>query len=255
MSIDVYPSAILPCFDLAVPASLTKYSSVNKFGENGNSPKDSYQDIWDGGADYTYPTTATVTDVSQDADQAALRGGRVEVQGLDANWELVVQDVLLDLGDTSTPVQLDTALIRVFRMKLMEDVVGASDIVAHNAADTIDYALMTAGNNQTMMALYTVPGGFNCYLTKYYASMTLGLNKEPKGCNVRVWMADRDNGYEFQLKHSLGIQKGAGGIEHGFHPYVKIGQKTDIRMAALCYDNPGQVSAGFDMILEPIEAT
>jgi len=225
-------------------------SHVNKFGENADIAKDTREDIWDEGGDYIFPTTADITHISQETDEVGTDGGAtIELQGLDANWDLVVQTADLDGSDTTTEVALTTPLIRVFRMKVLAGIVLAADIHAVASGGATIYAMILAGNNQTLMAIWACPRGKSAYVTKYYASMTLGTGKEPKGANVRLWVADRDSGYEFQLKHSMGIQKGAGNIEHVFDPPMKVSQKSDIKMNAFAFDNPAQISAGFDLIL------
>lgn len=249
---DIVNSNTLVSVDFNVAASSGLFpglTGVNKFGENFAVAKDTQEDIWDGGGDYTYPTTADITHIHQATDQAALRGGTIQVQGLDADWALVVQDATLDATDTTTLVALATPLIRVFRVKVQENVIASSDLHVTNAGDTIEYAKILQGNNQTLMALYTVPAGKTAYMRKYYATMTLGLVKEPKGVNIRLWAADRAAGYEFQLKHSVGLINGGGQIEHEFLPAPSFTEKTDLRMSALAYDAIGQVSAGFDLIL------
>jgi len=223
--------------------------TVNKFGENNNISKDTREDINDIGGTYVYPTTAIITHVYQTTDQSALRGAIVELQGLDSNWDLTVQTKALDVTNTTTLIALDTPLIRIFRIKILANVVATSNVNASNAAGTTRYAVVTTGNNQTLMAQYSIPRGYTALLTHYHTTMTLGLGKEPKGMNVRLWVADRVNGYEFQLKHSLGVQKGASGEDYWFKPYMKVNEKHDIKFDAYVYDNPGVVSVAFDMAL------
>ncbi len=233
-------------------------SSVNKFGEVNIDTKDETWVVWDGADDdiggatgpYPYPTTATITDINQAADQAAMRGENIEVQGLDASWELSVETIALDASDTSTKVTLVTPLIRIFRMKVVANVVIDEDVRAMDTgAGTEIFALIQAGNNQTLMALYTIPAGKTGLLIDYWASMTVEDTKEPKGANIRLWMADRANSYEFQLKHSRGIQKGGQGFDHKFTPYMRVNEKTDIKLEAYVDDQPGKIGAGFDIIL------
>lgn len=223
--------------------------TVNKFGQNPTISADSQEDIWDGSNDYTFPTTADITHIHQDTDQSTMRGQPVEIQGLNADWELTVQLVVLNATNTNTLVALTIPLIRVFRMKVLAGVVATQTITITNVGNTIDYGLMQAGNNQTLMAIYTVPVNCTAYMTKYYASITEATGKEPKSTEVRLWNADRRSGYEFQLKHAIGIPQAGTSIQHEFAPYMKIGQKTDIRMSAYCEDQIGNVSAGFDLIV------
>ncbi len=224
-------------------------SSVNKFGGYSDVASDTEEDIWDGGGDYAFPTTAIISHLSQTADQAAMRGGIIEIQGLDEDWELVVQTKALNASNTTTPVEIDTPLIRVFRMKVLENIVSASEIRLHNAAETVDYAIIGIGNNQTLMAIYTVPAGKTAYLTQYYTTPIALSGKEPLSVQAKLWIADRKNNYEFQLKHARGISKGAYAPAHLFMPYLKVNEKSDIKITAIPNNEGAAIAAGFDLIL------
>lgn len=225
------------------------FSCVNKFGENPNSAIGTIDDLWDNGGTYTWATTADITTVSQDVDQVAMRGATIEVQGLDTNFDLVVQNVTLDATDTTTAVTLSTALKRVFRKKVLADVVSTSDIRSHNVGDTITYSNIQAGNNQTLMALYTIPNGKTAYLTCYYATVTPSTVLDPKSTEFRLWTADRASSYEFQVKHQVGLPTAGNPFQYCFSPYFKVEQKTDIKLTALCDSKAGHVHGGFDLIL------
>ncbi len=223
---------------------------VNKFGGNTSVADGVREDVWDGGGTYSFPSTAAITHIRQVADQAAMRGATIELQGLDASWALTVQTKALDGSDTSTLVEIDTPLIRIFRMKVLADVVGDENIQALSATSPeIIYSQMTAGNNQTLQAIYTVPVGYTAMMTSYYASTTESTGKEPKSTEISLWTADRSNGYEFQLKHAMGIPKAGAGVQHRFEPHFKIGEKTDIKIAAEPNNEDASVHAGFDLTL------
>ena len=235
---------------LSIPTGgILGMSSVNKFGANDSIADGTTEDIWDGGGTYSFPATALMTSISQTADQAAMQGKTMELQGLDASWGIVVQEAILDSDNTENVVTLDTPLMRVFRMKVLADVVSDSPIRCHNAAETVDYAVIGIGNNQTLMAIYTVPAGKTAYMTKYWSTSVEATGKEPKSTRFKLWMADRDNSYEFQLKHSVGIPKAGGMVQYEFNPYMKITEKTDIKLTASPVGEIGDVAAGFDLIL------
>ena len=227
-------------------------SKVIKFGGvNGIAP-DTRSDVWDLAGTYPFPTSAVITRLRTDtSDEVVMRGLLVEVQGLDSGWNLVVQTKALSLTNTLTDlVELDTPLIRLFRMKVLGNVVGTDSIVAMNSGNTVGYGGMLTGNNQTLMAIYTVPLGKTAYITKYYASITQSSGKEPKSSKFGLWSADRANGYEFQLKHSLSVAQGGAAIEHNFKPYTGgFSEKTDIKITAQPLGESGDVTAGFDIIL------
>jgi len=239
-------------FFLSVPAGrYPEYSSVNKFGRNSDIASGTTEDIWDGSALYSFPTTAVITSMSQTANQAALVGGTIEIQGLDADWNAVTQEKDLDGTNTTTVVTLDTPLIRVFRMKVLENVITDSPVRVHNAGETQDYAIISIGNNQTLMAIYTVPNGKTAFVTQWYANLNPATNKDPTTMNMRLWGRDNDAGYERQLKHTLGLNpSGASHFLHSFAPYYKFTQKTDIYLDGTTVGKAADISAGFDLILQ-----
>ncbi len=225
-------------------------SGVNKFGANTAVGNDATEDIWDGQGTYIFPTTADITHISQTSNDAPMYSAVIELQGLDENWELTVQTKALHFSDTTTLIELDTPLIRVFRMKVLADVVAAEDISATNSAGTSSYAKMLAGNNQTFMAIYTVPAGKTAYMTDYYADYVRTPARDPDSVEYHLFVADRLNGYEFQAKHAKGIPKQAPGFEHHFKPYMKVGERSDIKITATANNSSAHVHAGFNLVLE-----
>ena len=230
---------------------VTGHSHVNKFGRNTAVVSGGTEEIWDGSATYVFPATALMTSMSQTTDQVAMRGATIELQGLDASWDAVTQTKALDASDTTTVITLDTAMIRCFRMKVLADVVGDSTIRCHNAGETQDYAVISTGNNQTLMAIYTIPNGKTGYMTSYYATANAG-GGQPTTFNISLWASDRDNSYAKQLKHVQGVSADPdayGRMQHFFNPYVKFTQKTDVYLTGTTAGAAADCSAGFDIIL------
>ena len=225
------------------------HSCVNKFGENDVVASGGTEDVWDVGGTYVFPTTADITHISQDVDDATMQGETIEIQGLDTNWALTTQTADLDGANTTTAVALGTALRRVFRMKVLADVVAAQDINAHNVGDTQDYARIQLGENQTQMAIYTIPLNTTGYITRYYRDYVKVTGAAPNSVEFKMFHADRENGYEFQLKHSGAVQDGAAGTPYDFKPYLKVTEKTDIVMRATANGAAAHVHSGFDIIL------
>jgi len=230
--------------------NVDRLSVVNKFGENDNIANGVREDIWDLGGTYPFPTTADITHIKQATDQATMRSKTIEVQGLNSSWDLVTQNVVLNATNTTTLVILGTPLIRVFRMRVLANVVGTANILLTNVGATVNYAQISTGNNQTLMAIYTVPRGFNAYITNYYYDYVRDSVKDPDSVEFGLWTSDKANNYAFQNKHYVGLPKLASGQQHFFKPYFKVGQKTDIKMTALSDGADANVHAGFDIILE-----
>lgn len=241
----------MPVLDPALELSrgnVTGHTHINKFGRNIDIASGTTEEIWDGSSAYSFPTTALITSLSQTTDQVAMRGATIEVQGLDASWNEIIQTPTLDASDTTTVVTLATPLLRCYRMAVLADVTGDSPIRVHNAGETQDYAVIDTGNNQTLMAIYTVPNGKTAYLTNYYAHHNPATGQDPTSNPIRLCAADRDNGYARQIKHIVGLPNGAG-FQHPFNPYLEFTQKTDVFIDASPVGKAADVSAGFDLIL------
>ena len=125
--------------------------------------------------------------------------------------------------------------------------VGATGMAAATAK-----GIITAGNNQTLMAIYTVPANKTAYITNYYAS----LNKDSGGGDpdvvIKMWHIDNTNGYAKQIKHVLGIDSDATSqFSHFFDPYYKVTAKTDVYLDCtnLSATATADVSGGFDLYL------
>ena len=248
--------ALANCNPLLIARGLIDGTSqVNKFGENPSITAGTTEDCWDGSITYVFPTTATITHIRQATDQVGTDGGAtIELQGLDTNWALTVQTADLDATDTTTEVELTTPLIRIFRKKVLANVVLAADVWsgATGMASATAKSIIQAGNNQTLMAIYTVPAGKTAYMTQYFADNVPTASKVPDSVEFKLWMADRHNGYEFQLKHERAIPKLGDGFIQTFNPYLKITQKTDIKISAKVVGgvgDDGHPHAGFDLIL------
>jgi len=237
---------------------VTGATYVHKFGNAPDFDSDDGEvNIWDGADDadiaemqYNYSSTADIDSiVSSNAGDTV----DIEIQGLDASYDLVVQTVTLT---GQTRVALTTSLIRVFRLKNVGDADLSGNVYCYVdttlsggvPVDTTKVrAVIDNGNNQTEMALYTVPLGKTAYLRSWYAS-SAGAKKTT---NYVVRLKARPFGQVFQLKHRTAISDG---FPYN-HPYTEpevFSAKTDIAMTAELAASGvtgAAVSAGFDIVL------
>jgi len=234
------------------------HTFVHKFGRAPDfDTGDGGVTIWDGADDaginemqYNYSTTAIIDSISS-ADNTDTQA--IELQGLDSNYELVLQTVILT-GQTRKA--LNTNLIRVLRMKNIGSTDLAGEVYCYeNTALTAGVptdttkvrAAIVVGNNQTEMAVYTIPAGKTGYLRQWFASSS-GAKKTT---NYLMRLKTRPFGQVFQLTHSSSIADAAPFI----HTYIEpetFDAKTDIEMTAAITDaavTQAAVSAGFDLVL------
>ena len=139
-----------------------------KFGFN-NDIGTAEETVWDGGGLYEYIATAATLNVSSSSALDAAGGtgaSNVEISGLDENFKEASETLTLN-GQTA--VVTTNKYIRVFRMKITGSATAdasfptnAGDIYAGlggpaSGVPTTPYAKITAGEGQTLMALWTIP--------------------------------------------------------------------------------------------------
>jgi len=107
--------------------------------------------------------------------------------------------------------------------------------------------ILGIGNNQTLMAIYTVPAGKTAYMTEFYASVNPATNLDPTANPISLWAKDNVNIYAKQIKHVIGLISGA--YLHSFNPYNMFSEKTDIFITAQPVGKAADISAGFDLIV------
>ncbi len=237
---------------------VTGKSFIHKFGAAPDFDKgDGFVTVWDGAEEGTgwenmniiYSTSAAIDSVSS-TDNGDTQD--VEVQGLDTNWDLIIQTVTLT-GQTRKA--LTTSLIRVFRIKN----VGSTDFAGHVVVyendttsgglpddPTLIRAVVHADNNQTEMAVFTIPNGKTGYMRSWYAS-TAGAKKDSSHV---IKLFARPFGQVFQLKHKSSIiESGTSYVQHEYIEPEKFAAKTDIEMQADTDQDAAAVSGGFDIVL------
>ena len=237
----VYSAAPMEGFYLDVAkGNVDGHAIMSKFGQN-SALSTAYEDVWDGGGDYTYPADGSadiVELVSTDTNDTE----DIEIQGLSADGTLTVQTETLT---GTTPVVITTPLWRVFRLKNMgsNDLVG--EVTVENAANDVDYAIIQIGNNQTLMALYTIPKDKTGYMVLGTNSI-IGTNRTYA---VAGRMTMRPFGGVFQLKKTFGLQSdGTSYMAMSWPLPGRIGALTDIRVSAIS-SATGGINTTFEILL------
>jgi hypothetical protein len=160
-------------FELQVArGQITGHELLFKFGNNADI-NGSLETIWSGGGLYVYPAAATVMTVSSSSadDTSGGTGARtVFVSGLDADYNEISETVTLS---GQTPVNTVKSYLRMFRAFVVTAgsggtaagtiYVGVGTVTAGVPATV--YAEIVLGDNQTTMALWTVPAGYTAYIS------------------------------------------------------------------------------------------
>lgn len=233
-----------------VRGNVPGYSYLEKFGENPDVDTATVpEDIWDYGGLYTFSTEADITTISS---SSADDSQTLTVIGLDSNWLPVTQVKALN---GQSKVTLDTPLVRVYRMynsgsanfvgTIYCYVDGAITAGVPNVSTTVR-AVITPGNNQTLMAIYTIPAGKTGYLVSESFTVSKGVTASFADFARYV----REFGGVFQVKHDASAGSESGGHTRP-HPFpTPLPAKSDIicRCTAASSNNMG-ISAEFDILL------
>lgn len=225
-------------FELQVSRGQVSYhTSLFKYGYNPLIINVN-ETIWDGGGLYTYPSSAAALAVAS-ASGATDSGVTGTVVGLDADYNEVSEDFTLDGSGTYTTTQ---TFLRVYRAYITGSSSPAGNITFKIGATT--HAQITAGENQTLMAVYTVPAGHSLYITK--GTATHGT--DTSGAYMTVRFMSRAQGSVFRTATKIDLI--GGNIQFDFEQPLKIAEKTDIEVRAICSKNQNNaVAATFEGIL------
>jgi hypothetical protein len=216
---------------------------------------DGYVDVWDGANDgginqmvYQFSTTDDIDSLSSSNNGDTQD---IEVIGLDGSWELTTQTITIT-GQTRKA--LDTDLVRVFSLRNVDSTDNAGDIycfvngsttlgVPDTAADV--RAVMRAGNNQTLMAIYTIPDAKKGYLRDWYVNGANATFDTTGISTVQLW--SRPNGEVFQLKNvcTTTIE----GKKYKYEEPELLEGRTDIKITVNTSIDASSIAAGFNLVL------
>ena len=209
--------------------ALTRH--MYKFGRNPDiDTTTDPEDIWDAGGIYGWPAAALTTTVAgaTAADTATGSGMRaITVVGLDSDWKWLEESAAM--AGTGT-VTLSNSFLRVFRAFGTSAGTGgknAGNIQVKHGATVL--AQISAGNGQTLMAIYTVPADI-----KQAVLTGVRLNIATKvDTGASVFLYSRDNSVAnpiWRVREAFGVTDTAP-INNKYEESTTIfPAKTDIRL-------------------------
>jgi hypothetical protein len=130
--------------------------------------------IWENAAAYVYPGSAgpMLLWSSSASDVAVL----IRVSGLDANYVMISEDLLLTNGTTG--VATTKSYLRITNLTVIDGVNPVGTISLGNNAKTEEYAKIAIGAGTSSMTIYTVPAGHTFYLAKVNVFTIVKNNQE-----------------------------------------------------------------------------
>jgi hypothetical protein len=241
-------------FELACSMGLIPgYSKVDKWGINDEiTTASDPEDVWEGGGLYNYDADGTAPIVSLASDNGA-DTQEIYIEGLDINGVLVTQNITLA---GTTRVALTTPLWRVFRMENEGTTNLVGTVFCYTGVGTVPSigdaevrAIIDDGNNQTQMAIYTIPAGKVGFL--YYGDIAMAFSSGPTGGEfARVTYRSRRFGKVFKIKKTITLTSGGSTIFQDYRRFPDIiPAKTDIRINVQEVSATMGVSASIDLLL------
>lgn len=195
--------------------------------------------VWDAGGLYQYPNSA-LTMTASSVGGATDQGVEVTITGLNSEWKEVTQVATLGADGTAL---LATPLIRCFRgfVSGSQEPTGDIDI---SSGGTV-YARITLGDNQTLMAVYTVPAGFSAYI--HQGTIASGSSQSNKyvTCKLKI----REFGGVLRTAATTTLHNTFQAFDFGVP--VVVGAKGDIEARAVSSSGSDDVSITFTIILVP----
>lgn len=208
----------------------TKY----KFGFNAAVGTDE-ETIWDQGGLYVHPASASVMKVS--SSNASDTSTTVLVEGLDEDYNTLSETVTLN-GQTA--VNTSGSYLRVNRATVITNApqgdvyIGSGTVTSGVPANV--FAKIVAGENQTLMAVWTVPAGYTAHLHEISASS--GTTAANKFTTVRLKCAPFN-----QVPQTKAVQTLHNSfIEMDFGVPLEVPEKSDCELRAVSSSGTDSVS-------------
>jgi hypothetical protein len=220
---------------------------IHKFGSNPDVSNtistSSPETIWDGSENYTFPPDLG-TGIQIKSSQAT-DSQEFIVEGLDENFENQYWTGNLN---GANDVNIDGTWSRVFRAynNGTSGIAGNIDIHANGDASTV-YAKVLSGNDQTLMAVYTVPATCTGYMLGYHMSAHNPSSASEIGYTAQV--KTREYGKVFRVQEVTSVTTSA--FAQNAYPFpLELPPKTDVIVDAVSANgNNGAVDADFDIAL------
>lgn len=191
--------------------------------------------IWTVGGEYPYNTLSVARELYVESTDINDNGVLVEVQGLDSNWEEITVQVTLQNRTT-----IPNTWHRVYRAQIKGSVESNGDIQI-GIKDTGELvAEILAEEQQTLMAIYTVPRGYTGYLMNFESSIS-------RNEDVLLRLRIREHGEVFKTKHLAHVYEST--YRYDYDVYKQVSEMSDIELTVTPVNNNVAVHGAFDLIL------
>ena len=225
------------------------YKVIDKFGRNP-SVGTSLEDIWSQGGVLTFLTTARtmIVDTTGNDNGTSSTGARkVMIQGLDANYLEVEEEVTTNAAASPTTTQTFLRVNRAFVTEVGSLGLNENAITITATTDATVQASISALVGQTLKTQFTVKAGHTAYITRFFGGSSKGDGIQFL-IETRLFNTASNNNYEsWRTKRDLEIFESHISVQ--LDDYIQLPEKTDVRIQALTDASTAKVAAGYDMII------
>jgi len=222
--------------------------SIYKFGFNSDIDHDE-ETVWSNGGIYVYPTTAARMYVNSTSsnDTAGGTGVRsIRVFGLDANYNEVSEDLAMTGQSQTLTANTYIRVYRAYALTAGSLGTAAGTVYIANGAGLSGQSIPTGDilanlgtDNQTQLALWTVPAGYTFYLSQVDFTAAVSQGNQYLTTKLRV----REFGGGFRTLFVNVLQSGT--YVTDIQIPLSLPEKTDIECRASSSGNNDPVSASF----------
>lgn len=231
--------AINTLYPIQIYQKKINHRAIFKFGYN-TSIGTTEATVWDQGGIYTYLLSASVLKLSSSDNSDT---STVVIYGLDENWNEISETIVLT-GQTA--VNTANSYIRIYRGTVISGqplgniYAGTGTVTAGVPANIFMKILAT--ENQTLMAVWSVPAGYTGYI--YQVSISSGSSLANKYIISRLKV--REFGEVFRTRLVLAQHNTTTTFDKAYPTIVP--EKSDIEIRAESSSGTDNVSATFTVV-------
>ena len=206
--------------------------------------------VWDLGGLYpwnTFTGTGSHLFVSSDSDDARMRGVAVTIEGLDYNYNLIDEVVIMDSSDTTTVKETTSDFYRVVKAFVSgnntNSIPNIKQInVNYDSSGGTSVAAILPSYGATQSCTYTVPAGYQAFILAVNGSS--GQDDE---ITTMIWSRPFNSAWT-QIKTFKFI---SGSFEHNMRTPLTFDEKTDIEIRAYALVESSRIGTEFQLLLVP----
>lgn len=224
-------------FELQVArGQIPGHKHIFKFGVNP-TVQNVEETVWEVGGLYVHPSSAVTMTIAS-ASGATDNGVIITISGLDSDYNEQSETVTLAGSGTATTTK---SFLRVNRGFVVGPQAPVGSVTVANGGVTYAYI---NGDNQTLMAVWTIPAGYEGFITRL--DVTVLTEQNNKFGNIRL--VTKEQGGVFRTQETFSVEQGP--ISLAYSIPIRIPEKTDIEYRAIASSSQAnlRVSAAFELI-------